>query len=213
MRHLAALLFFGGIAYGWGGLPARPAPDSYPAQGQGRGFVIAAEAMSPEQVRNEFSTTLTPLYQVLEVAVFPAQGSTVDVIALDFAVRVDGRLIRPAAPGTIAVRNQKKAAAGGKEVVLWPSAGVSTGTWGTGAGVGVGVGVGNSRPGPGSTDRDRRTMESELDDRGLQDALLDKPAAGYLYFPVGETKSRTMELVYQYDKGEVRLPLNIPKTK
>jgi len=212
MRYLAVFLF-AGLVHGRGGLPARSAPDSYPAQAQGRGFIVAAEVMSPEQVRNEFSTTLTPMYQVLEVAVFPAQGSTVDVIALDFAVRVDGRLIRPAAPGTIAMRNQKKAAAGGKDVVLWPSAGVSTGTWGTGAGVGVGVGVANGRPGPGSTDRDRRTMESELDDRGFQDALLDKPAAGYLYFPVGETKSRTMELIYQYDKGEVRVPVDIPKTK
>ena len=32
-------------------------------------------------------------------------------------------------------------------------------------------------------------METELDDRGLQDGIADKPVAGYLYFPVGETKS------------------------
>ena len=32
---------------------------------------VAAEVMDPGQVRNEFSTTLVPTYQVLEVAIYP----------------------------------------------------------------------------------------------------------------------------------------------
>ena len=62
-------------------------------------------------------------------------------------------------------------------------------------------------PGPASSDRDRRVMETELDDRALQDGVADKAVAGYLYFPVGETKATNMELVYQHDKGELKLPL------
>ena len=68
---------------------------------------VAAEVMDPEQIRNEFSTTLVPTYQVLEVAVYPSKGSTV-ISLLDFGLRVDGRLIRPAAPRTIAARNSAK---------------------------------------------------------------------------------------------------------
>jgi hypothetical protein len=56
-------------------------------------------------------------------------------------------------------------------------------------------------------------METELEDRGLQDGVAKKPVAGYLYFPVGETKASTMELVYQHDRGEVTLPLHLPKKK
>ena len=79
-----------------------------PAKATVSDFTVAAEVMDPEQIRNEFSTTLVPTYQVLEVAVYPSKGSTVDISALDFGLRVDGRLIRPAAPRTIAARNQRK---------------------------------------------------------------------------------------------------------
>jgi hypothetical protein len=194
------------------GLPARSAPDHYAAQARTAELVVAADVIDPEQVRNEFSTTLVPAYQVLEVAVYPSKGSSVDISALDFALRVDGRFIRPAAPRTIAAMNQKKAKSG-RDITLWPAVGVSTGTYGTGTNVGVGVGLGGSDPRPASTDRDRRIMETELDDRGLRDGVADKPVAGYLYFPVGETKASTMELVYQHDKGEVTLPLNVSKKK
>ena len=56
-------------------------------------------------------------------------------------------------------------------------------------------------------------MQSELEERALQDGTADKPVAGYLYFPVGETKAASAELVYQYDGGEVKIPLELPKTK
>jgi hypothetical protein len=194
------------------GLPARSTPDNYAAKANVSDFVVAAEVIAPEQVRNEFSTTLVPTYQVLEVAIYPSKGSSIDLSPLDFGLRVDGRLIRPAAPRTIAARNQKKARSG-RDITLWPAVGVSTGTYGTGTNVGVGVGMGGNGPRPASSDRDRRVMETELDDRGLQDGVADKPVAGYLYFPVGETKATTMELVYQHDTGEVKLPLTLPKKK
>jgi len=197
------------LVYGRDGLPARSSADAYPAKGEINGLVVAAEAMDPEQVRNEFSTPLVPDYQVLEVALYPAKGSAVDIAGLDFAIRVDGRLIRPAAPRTIAARNQKKANNRGRDIALWPSVGVSTGTYGTGVGVGVATGPGG-RP-PMSTGQDRRVMETELDDRGLPEGEADKPVAGYLYFPVGQTKATSIELVYQHDKGDVTIPLTLKK--
>ena len=195
------------------GLPARSQVSDYPAKAEAAKFVLAADVIPPEQVRNEFSTTLVPKYQVLEVALYPSKGATVDVELLDFGIRVDGRLIRPASSRTIAAMIQKKAKEGRRDIALYPGVGVSTGTWGTGTNVGVGVGVGGNRPGPASTDRDRRVMETELEDRGLEDGIVDKPVAGYLYFPVGETKSDTMELVYQHADGDARVVLEVPKKK
>lgn len=212
MKTLCLALFVGSQAFG-DGLPARSQISDYSAKAEAPKFVLAADVIPPEQVKSEFSTALVPRYQVLEVALYPSKGSSIDVELLDFGLRVDGRLIRPASSRTIATMLQKKAQQGGRDIALYPGVGVSTGTWGTGTNVGVGVGVGGNRPGPGSTDQDRRVMETELDDRGFQDGPTDKPVAGYLYFPVGETKSSTMELVYQHQDGDAKVVLAVPKKK
>ena len=215
MKHITGLLLTAVALLGQQrGLPARSQATDYAAEGKLGELVVAAEVMDPEQVRNEFSTTLVPQYQVIEVAFYPPKGSSVDVVPMDFALKVDGRTIRPANPSHIASLNQKKASRGGhRDVSFYPGVGVSTGSWGTGTNVGVGVGVGPSRPGPAHTDRDRRTMEYELEERSLQDGSSDRPVAGYLFFPVGAVRSTSMELVYQHEKGDVTLPLKARKAK
>jgi hypothetical protein len=195
------------------GLPARSDADQYAAKIVVEGNVIAATVIPTDQVRNEFATSLVPQYQVVEIAIYPAKGGSAEVNTMDFGLRVDGRFIRPAAPRTIAAMNQKKGRSASRDILLYPNVGVSTGSYGTGTAVGLGVGVGGGHPGPASTDQDRRVMQSELEDRALQDTTADKPIAGYLYFPVGETKTRSVELVYQRDAGEAKLPLELPKTK
>jgi hypothetical protein len=212
VRALGVALLACGLASA-NGLPARSQAADYPAKAEAPKIVLAVDVIPPEQVRNEFSTTLVPKYQVFEIALYPSKGSTIDVDLLDFGVRIDGRFIRPASSRAIAALIQKKAREGRRDIALYPGVGVSTGTWGTGTNVGVGVGVGGRTPGPASTDRDRRVMESELKDRGLEDGVADKPVAGYLYFPVGETKSETMELVYQHEDGDVKVVLEVPKKK
>lgn len=216
MRNALAvglMMGFAGAVSAWQGLPPRSDADQYTAKGDASALVVAAAVIPPDQVRNEFATPLVPRYQVLEVAMYPRKGSVVDVATLDFALRVDGRFIRPADPRTIAALNQKRGRARSRDVILYPSVGMSTGTYGTGTGVGVGVGLGGGAPGPASTDQDRRVMQSELEERALQDSAADKPIAGYLYFPVGEAKERTAELVYQHDGGELKIPLELPKEK
>lgn len=195
------------------GLPARSDADQYSAKAEAPAAVIAAAVIPPDQVRNEFATTLVPRYQVMEVALYPRNGAAVDVETLDFGLRVDGRLIRPADPRTIAAMNQRRARARSKDILLYPTVGVSTGSYGTGTNVGVGVGMGAGAPGPASTDQDRRVMQSELEDRALSETTVSKPVAGYLYFPVGGTKSLSAELVYQYEGGEAKLQLQLPKQK
>jgi hypothetical protein len=197
------------------GLPARNAPADYPAHGESKGIVVAAECADPDQVRGSFATDLTQ-YTVCEVAVYPKKdGTALDLQNMDFAMRADGRMVRPVAPRSIAAINQRKGQARSRDVTLYPTVGVTTGTWGTGTMVGVGVGMGGNAPGPASSDTDRRVMEQELEDKSLPDAVITKPVAGYLYFPVAAGKRRADTYVLEYQSGdaEVKLTLTAPKTK
>jgi hypothetical protein len=197
------------------GLPARNSPADYTAQGELKGITVAAECMDSDQVQGSFATDLSQ-YAVCEVAVYPKKdGSLLDLQTMDFALRIDDRMVRPVEPRSIAGINQRKGQARSRDIVLYPTVGMTTGTWGTGVGVGVGVGTGGSAPGPASTDADRRVMEEELEDKALPDAVITKPVAGYLYFPMASGKRRTGSYVLEYQgaDGDVKLTLPAPKTK
>jgi hypothetical protein len=57
-------------------------------------------------------------------------------------------------------------------------------------------------------------MEMELSERALQDAVITKPAAGYLYFPLGKRKVDSYEVEYQAPDGtRLKLTVASPKTK
>jgi hypothetical protein len=202
-------VLFASAFLGWAadGLPVRGAIDHYPAQAERNGLRVAAEAMSEQQVRGSFATDLSR-YLVVEVAVYPRDNEPIDLAAIDFGLRDDkGRLVRPAEPATIARLNQKRGQSRANDIVLYPTVGVTTGTWGTGTSVGVGVGVGGNNPGPASTDADRRVMRSELEEKALQDGRITKPVAGYLYFPVGTDRKDTYELTYSLDQTDLKLKL------
>lgn len=198
------------------GLPVRGSTDAYAAHAEDKGIVVASEIMDPEQIRHTFSTNLGN-YVVLEVAVWPKPGETLDLDSIDFALRTapDRAPVRPASIRTIARVNQKRGQSRRDDIVLYPSVGVSTGSWGTGTNVGVGVGMGGGgRPGPASTDRDRQVMETELTDRSLPEGAITKPVAGYLYFPLGAAKKRTggtYELHYELNDVRLRMELPVPK--
>lgn len=187
------------------GLPARSAPADYPVQAAGPSATVAADAMGVDQIKGSFSTDLSE-YIVVEVAIYPKDGKTIDITAIDFALRGDGRMIRPVDPRSIANIHQKRANKRKDDLALYPTVGMQTGSWGTGVGVGVGVGR-SGYPGPASTPRDRDVMEMELEDKGLQDGPAVKPVAGYLYFPVGKKRAASYELEYQNGETDVKLRL------
>jgi hypothetical protein len=195
------------------GLPARSAPADYPAQSESQTITLAADYMDPDQVSGSFATDLSQ-YAVFEVAIYPRSNTKpLDLQTMDFALRIDGRMVRPAEPRSIASINQRKGVDRTRDITLYPTVGVTTGTWGTGTMVGVGVGVGGSTPGPASTDTDRRVMEQELEDKALPDAIITKAVAGYLYFPVGKRRPTSYVLEYQGADGDVKVTLTAPKTK
>ena len=195
------------------GLPVRGSVADYPAHGEDKGVRVAADLMDPEQVKGTFATDLSQ-YAVIEVAVWPKKdGSQLDLSSIDFALRADGRMIRPAEPRSIAGINQRKSQGRSRDIALYPNVGVTTGTWGTGTMVGVGVGPGGNAPGPASTDRDRHVMEMELEDKALRDAVITQPVAGYLYFPIGKTRATSYQLEYSVDGVDVKMTLQAPKKK
>lgn len=196
------------------GLPVRSSVADYPAHAEEKGLTVAAEPVPADMVKGYFSTDLSQ-YAVFEVAVWPrSDGSSLDLSTLDFGLRLDGRLVRPAEPSSIAGINQRRGNARRDDIRLYPSVGMTTGSWGTGTMVGVGVGMGGRPPGPASTDADRRTMEMELGERALQDGVITKPAAGYLFFPLGKRRVGTYEMEYHAPDGtQVRLTMAAPKTK
>lgn len=195
------------------GLPVRGSVADYPAHDEDKGIVVAADLMGPDQVKGSFATDLSQ-YAVIEVAVWPKKdGTPLDLSSIDFALRADGRMVRPVEPRSIASINQRKGQARSRDIVLYPNVGVTTGTWGTGTMVGVGIGTAGNAPGPASTDRDRQVMEMELEDKGLRDALITQPAAGYLYFPIGKTRASSYQLEYAVNGVEVKMTLQAPKIK
>ena len=195
------------------GLPVRGSVADYQAHAEDKGIAVAADLMDPEQVRGTFATDLSQ-YAVIEVAVWPKKdGAPLDVSAIDFALRMDGRMVRPAEARSIAGINQRKGQARSRDIALYPNVGVTTGTWGTGTMIGVGVGPGGNPPGPASTDQDRRVMEMELEDKGLPEAVTTKPVGGYLYFPIGKTRASSYQLEYTVDGADVKMTLQAPKKK
>jgi hypothetical protein len=213
------------------GLKPRPGPADYPAQDTTSEVTVAASILTPDQVKATFSTELKD-YLVLEVAVYPATGKTMDLTTADFVLRAGDRgdLIRPANPRAIAASNQRKnqppPASGGRDITLYPTAtvGVGSGTdpWTgrrntgvyTGAGVGVGVGgsggpMGPDPPRPASTDQDREVMREELTDQMLPEGATSAAVAGYLYFPM-PAKARTAALELHYYAPGDRVRVSLP---
>jgi len=203
----------------------RPRPNStdYRAHETAGDVTVAAEILPPNQVRNLFSTDLSK-YVVVEVAVYPKDGTTVEVGKIDFALKVgSGEVVRAANPAAIARTRQQASTprpTKASDVNVYTTVGVGYENGSDRNGVnrkgvytetGVAVAVGQppypSPPGPASSDQDRRTMQMELEDNALPEGPASKAVAGYLYFPVSTKKTVTYDLEYYTPQGRVRLIL------
>jgi hypothetical protein len=200
------------------GTRPRPSSTDYRAQETAGDVTIAAEILPPNQVRNLFSTDLSK-YILVEVAIYPKDGSTADVQRMDFVLKLgSGETVRAANPAAIArARQQASTPRPSKpsDVNVYTTVGVGyengTNHKGVYTETGVAVAVGQppypSPPGPASTDQDRRTMQMELEDNGLPEGATSKAVAGYLYFPASSKKNVTYDLEYHAPQGRIRLML------
>ena len=215
MRRGVFALLCAAAAVAWAGdkpgLIPLAHPDEYPYHLERDDFSMGVKALSRDQVEKTFASTLNPEYVVLEVAVYPAQGSSVELREGQFVLRQDQGhdYARAAKPADVARVLQKgNARRGGRDVTLYPTVGVGyssggpyygRGGWRTSAG--VGVGIGDSQP-EASTDADRKTMETELREKGLPVGTFDRPVAGYLYFPLSVSNPPNARLMLDFVADE-----------
>jgi hypothetical protein len=231
MKVAAICMIAGTVLFAEDGMRPRNVGD-YPVHSEKNGVTIGAAVLSPEQVRNAFATNLSSGYVVVEVAVYPADGRALDLSNMDFTLKLAGTsdVVRPSSARSIAGalhRNSSGSQQRHGVVDIYPTVGIGyesgrsydpvTGRQRNGgvyttAGVGVGTGGGpSSAPPPASTGKDRSTMETELHEKGLPEGQVNKPVAGYLYFPLPSKKKTIAEqLDYLGDQAKVTLVLAQP---
>jgi hypothetical protein len=160
-------------------------------------------------------------YLIVETAVFPLGGKTVDVDSFDFVLKVStGEMSYPRTPGEIVSKWEEKNAPqppGKVDVTTETGVVYASGNdpvngryhgWGTYTGVGVGPGQ-PTPPRPLSTDP--QVFEANVRARALPQGPAAQPVAGYLYFalPSKKAKSGPLELRYQKDGALVSLPIAV----
>lgn len=213
------VVFFALAGLCFGGTRPRASGFDYRTQETAGDVTVAAEILPAQQVRNLFSTDLSK-YIVVEVAVYPKDGTTAEVHTGDFTLRLgSGDTVRAANPAAIARVRQQAATprpSSPSDIYVYPTAGIGyeSGPYHRGvtteAGVGVAVGGPPGPPGPpppASTDQDRRTMQMELEDQASTEGATSQPVAGYLYFPASAKKNVTYDLEYHGATGKARLML------
>jgi len=191
------------------GTDPRPKPEDYEAHGQTAGAAIGAEFMI-HSFSGRGITYLAPDYLVVEVALYPPAGASLEVVPGAFSLRLNGKkgLLSPAATTMVAASLQHP-------------------EWQTPPHLQAGAGVGNStvilgaprqsqtpypsdprsappRPRPQDSDPDGlRTPPVKAEELVVETALPEGqhrgPVSGFLYFPFrGKAGSlKTVELLFE----------------
>jgi len=216
VRRLSLLSLLAYAAAAQTGLPPRALVTDYAAHDS----VPGAAIVPTSQVAKVFSGSVAKDYIVVEVAIFPENGTPVDLQALDFALNTgaDNRCY-PATPEEAAWHGQKQPGipAQGPRVVT--EAGILIGTRTDpvtgraerGVATYGGVGIDN-RPAPpapaASPANDPYAIEGRLRRMALPAGQTYRPVAGYLYFPkVSARKTATLEYSQNGIRKELALPL------
>lgn len=197
------------------GLRPHGASVDYPAHDTVQGFAIGAAAVPVDEVKKRFNTNLARKgFIVIEVALYPEAGSTIDVSIDDFRLesaraltpamvdaRVNGR--KPTSP-----RNPNLPEIYTSVTVGYESArdNVNGGRQRGGVYSATSVGVGTPGPAP-IPPRQTDTIIDRLEDQSLPEGRTAQPVAGYLYFPKTKKKG-PYELTY-YGKSE-QVKLTVP---
>jgi len=184
------------------GKEARAEASRYPASAQQTQLSIGAQWLTLEQIRKSFATELHRGVLVVEVAVYPEKGKSINVSRSAFLIRPTGseKTSKPMHPAA-AAQTAERPSGEGLETDAYQQVGIGYETGriydpatgqerketrvytSTGAGASVGT-----KGGPARTERDRKLMERELTEKGLPEGTVSRPVAGYLYFAVSEKK-------------------------
>jgi hypothetical protein len=213
------------------GIRPRPSPKDYPAHRDTHDATFSAALIPAEQVRKMFAPSISRRYAVVEVAIYPHDGQSVTLTIADFALQAGGsQIIRPMSSHSITASLQKPSKPPavpkrGPDIALYPAGevGYERGTGPNGdrrggvyASSGVGVGIGtqqapNNIPTQQDADADRQALEAELYEKGLPEGTFRSAVAGYVYFPLPESRPKASKYELQYWGGPDRLQLTLTK--
>jgi hypothetical protein len=205
MRHLACL-FVATLAWAQGTDP-RPKADEYDVHTRVIGVEIGAEYMV-SSFSGQGKTFIAPDHLVVEVALFPPKGEMAAVGAGDFALRVDGRVLRPITAQMVVTAMQRQEWKQPKGVQATAGMGNDTVTLGGPQRQIPPYGrTGRTPPAPRAPDPDYRgnvpagepvKAEELVVSTALPEGTFKGPVSGFLYFPfTGKvTRIRTVELLY-----------------
>ncbi len=209
MRH-TLFLFCAACALAQSGTATKAAPEEYPVHVQAKSAAVGADYMI-HSFSGEGVTYLAPGYLVVEVALFPAKGTGIDVQAAAFSLLVDEKKkLEPANIGIVRASLQHPewnrqspqmeagAGMGRAGVTLGPPRAQSP----------IPGGPGTTRPVPGSTDDPtgsgvsrvpRMTAGELVVETALPEGNHRAPVSGYLYFPYNGKagKLKSVELVFE----------------
>lgn len=199
----------------------RASASKYAAHAQQEGISIGAELLTRKRVAKEFVADVNRCCVVVQVAVFPKNDSALQLSLDDFSLVVEGSdvPVKPQSANVIAAILEKKtnsnigvttAAGIGYEsgTSTDPSSGQRTKVHGVYTTASVAVGVGVHAP-PTVADREREAMAHELGEKGLPEASISVPVAGYLYFSIPKPrKDAQYRLEYSLKSGTLVLKLH-----
>jgi len=221
-RLLASILLLCAFARGQNGTTPKASPADYPVQAKIGELVVAAEYMV-HSVSSAGQTFVAPDYLVVEVALFPPKAQPVDLAAVQFTLRLNGKQKNVLHPETAA----------------FVAASLKYPDWEQRKGLEGGIGVGGveisipSSPPTGRFPGDRReptsrtpprvpdqnpagvehqpraTAEETVVDSALPEGRVKGPVSGHLYFAYrGKLrKLKSLELIYHHHDGETVLRL------
>jgi hypothetical protein len=201
----------------------RASASKYASHAQQEGISIGAELLTRKQVAKEFVADVNRCCVVVQIAVFPKNDSALQLSLGDFSLLVEGSdiPIKPQSANVIAAILEKKnnsnsnigvtTAAGvgyGSGTSTDSATGQPTKVHGVYTTASVAVAVGASVP-PAVADREREAMAQELGEKGLPEASISVPVAGYLYFSIPKPKKDTRyRLEYSLKSGTIVLKLH-----
>jgi len=204
------------------GVRPRPSSADYPVSRPAPSATIGAVLVPSDQVKKILPAEISKKYIVVEVAVYPQAGSSVEVAALDFALKFGSGEIRyPSTPRDVASQwREKQPPLPGHGVDVTTETGVTyssgndpvngrTHGWSTYQGVAVTNGNPADISPPPPPPYDPYVVEARAREMALPEGRTADAIAGYLYFPVPPKKHKraALELRYSKDGAAVKLPL------
>ncbi len=225
-QNLCCGVLLSALALAGDGRTPRSSGSDYPVHQDTKNATIAAVRVPAEQLNKTFPADFSKRYVVVEVAIYPKDGSTVDVSTMDFVLRLADGESRPDTPEEVAglwrphtahpdvTRKTNVDTETGVIVARGtdPVTGRRVNGVGTYERVGVSGGDNSNRPVqyPVGSSADADRMEDQLKKWELPEGKTGSPVAGYLYFPVAAKRAKgSLELQYTHESVSANLTLPV----